>query len=242
MLLRFRAVHALCAIASIFIVPAVEASSFNVSPVRVELSKNHLHAALSVTNIGEESVTIQLTPKLWSLVNGTQIEQDTDDLVFSPPIFSIAAHQKQSIRVGLRQYLPSLNEQSYRLVLDEVPIPNQGKSGLAIRTLLKISIPIFIQSSAKEPHSTLTWKLNTSAKSTKLLISNDSNTHIRIQSLAVEEIPNAFPQLKPFYLLPGEKHEIEISNFQIDKGSRTVHVQATTDFGKLDEELTIPFP
>src|SRR5207302_10639047 len=96
-----------------------QAGTFSVNPVRLVLSSSHPNAALQITNYGDEAVTIQAHVVSWA--ESSQNEFRVDEVLLNPPIFTVAAHSSQFIRLGLRHANRTQDEQAYRLVLDEVP-------------------------------------------------------------------------------------------------------------------------
>ncbi len=222
--------------------PSLVAASFTVAPVRVEFSRQHLHTTLQVTNNGDEAVTVQLHPVLWELKGNQEAEQDTDDLIFNPPVFSILPHQTQAIRIGLRQYTVTEAEQTYRLILEEVPpAPGAGTQGL--RTVLRISIPMFVKPGGPAA-AKLSWTLGHSADGMMLSVENHGNAHIQIKRLSLSSPDGTNPivvQSGSAYVLPGGRKEWIVKDAPVP-GQGGFLMQAITDGNSVTEILTLAHP
>ncbi len=218
--------------------PPLLASSFTITPVRVEFSAKRIHATLAVTNNGDENVTVQLHPVLWSLSSGKELETDTNDLIFNPPIFTIAPHQTQSVRVGLRRYTTVATEQTYRLILEEVPPP--GNSGQGFHMLLRLSIPLFVKPRGPAEAKIL-WNLERTADVITLSAENRGNTHLQLTRISIvgPDPGNALVvQSRPQYLLCGERAQWVLRGGHIP-AEQNILLQAETDGSSISEKLTL---
>lgn len=216
------------------------AASFTVTPVRVELSAKQLHATLQITNGGDDKVTIQLHSVLWTLSSGVESLQDTNDFIVNPPIFTIMPHETQVIRVGIREFARSTTEATYRLILEEVPT-SSDYSVKGLRTVLRISIPIFVKPSVPAA-AKLSWDLQRTPDGGAVLsVSNHGNAHIQLKQLSMvaNGAKDASFQHDDFvYLLPGEHKEWGIGSTHLS-GQNEFVLQATTDGGVVRESLTL---
>lgn len=131
------------------------AGSFRVSPVRIDLSAHKPHTTVQVTNIGADRVTLQVDAYSWHFAEGEDRLVDSDDILVNPPVFTLEPGASQVLRLGLREYTPANAETPYRVILEEVPPPQRsGVNGIV--TLLRVSIPLFVQSSQRGT-SDLVW-------------------------------------------------------------------------------------
>lgn len=216
---------------------SVNAGTFAVNPVRVELSARQLHSTLQIANSGDEKLTVQVHPMCWGRGGNDESLEDTDDVIVNPPIFTIAPHQTQFVRLGLRQFKASSAEQTYRLILEEVPPPlAPGFNGL--RTLLRISIPVFV-APPQSAQPLLTWEIKKAAdQGTVLSVQNRGNGHIQLKQIAVSRAPNGepiFTRTNAVYVLPGGHREWRMEGVESDSSGWLV--RAVTDHGPLSETL-----
>lgn len=121
----------------------VNASPFQVTPMRLELESGSNIGNVTVYNSGDDVLNIQVKAKRWSQDKKTGNDQltATKELVFFPKIFTIPAHGKKNIRVGYQGEVKG-KERSYRLFIRELPVKKPGLSGAQF--VMQISMPVFI--------------------------------------------------------------------------------------------------
>lgn len=118
--------------------PAV-AGTFQVDPVSIELLPGRRTTALSVRNRGGEPVSIRVHLYRWTQENGEDVHSETNELIASPPIFTVAPGGTQLVRIGPRgQDLQG----AYRVILEEIP-PAAGE-GSGIRVALRMNLPLYV--------------------------------------------------------------------------------------------------
>jgi fimbrial chaperone protein len=223
--------------------PAGRAGSFEVNPIRVDLSAAARSAAVTVRNSGAESVVVQITVQAWSQQQGKDVLGDTGDLIISPPIATIPAGQEQVIRIGLRRAPDAQQELSYRLFLQEVPPPPQpGFQGLQVA--LRIGLPIFVQPRSGPAKATLVWDAQLRADgNVSLKLQNKGTGHIQISDLAMylpdgQEPIAAHSSLA--YVLPGQSREwdLKLTRPGVKKTDR-LRLKVATDAGSVDTEIDL---
>ena len=97
------------------------ASTFNISPIRAELSAAHRTEALTITNAEDSPVVVQVHVLRWSQQDGAEQLDETRELLATPPVLQIAANSEQIIRVALRREPDAAQELTYRVIFEEVP-------------------------------------------------------------------------------------------------------------------------
>ena len=216
---------------------SMQAGSYTVKPVRIELSARQLRTTMQIQNMADEPTTIQAHIVAWNANGAEEVLTDSDEIILNPPIFTIPVGHAQFVRLGLRHAPPDSREGTYRLILEEVPPPPKpGFNG--INTLLKISVPIFVKPRVSAPQ--LTWALQrTSDREIKLSVQNHGNAHVQIQKLAVtsgESSEPGFTQGTTTYVLQNARKEWVIHNGQL-AGAGKLLLRAQTDNGDLREDL-----
>jgi fimbrial chaperone protein len=215
----------------------MQAGSYTVKPVRIELSARQLRTTIQIQNLGDEPTTIQAHVVAWSAKGAEEVLTDNDEILLNPPIFTIPAGRTQFVRLGLRRPPPDTREATYRLILEEVPPPPKpGFNGL--NTVLKISVPIFFKPRVSSPQ--LAWTVQrTSDQEVKLSVQNSGNAHVQIRKLAVtagEAPESGFVQGTVTYVLQNARKEWVIHNEQLAAADKLL-VQAQTDNGDIREDL-----
>lgn len=211
------------------------AASFNVNPIGFDLTAERSAGVLQIRNTGEQPVRIQVQAVDWSTDGSKEVLSDTDALLLNPPIFSIEPGQLQFLRFGLRHPENSASEKSYRLLIDEVP--PAGSQGPGLRTLLRVSIPVFI--SPKMRQEKISWQLKRVAGALLLSAANEGNVHSKINQLRLSngDDKDALQINAPAYVLPGQRKEWSLANGKIRDGAVRLHI--LTDKGEIEEHLTL---
>lgn len=164
----------LAVIAGLLFVGTVSAGGLTVSPIMVELSAKETAQGLWLSNSGSEPMRAQLRGYVWSQAEGADVLQPTQDLALSPPMLTLAPGQQQLVRV-IRVGAAAPREQSYRILIDELPDPNKPqKNGLNF--VMQFSVPVFAlaadQSKGELSVMPLDWKLVNEAGKFVLTASN----------------------------------------------------------------------
>lgn len=129
--------------------PTATAQSLSVLPVNIFFSPGQKASSLTVTNLGTSETSIQVRAFAWSQADGTDQLTDSDAVVLSPPLATIAPGASQVIRLILRQ-LPQGREATYRVLVDQIPPP--AEPGI-VHMVLRMSLPLFAQPAARAlPH------------------------------------------------------------------------------------------
>lgn len=185
---------------------------------------------MTLRNNGEESVVIQLELLKWAQQNGQDTFSPTNDILATPPIFTVPAGGSQLIRIGMRGVSDSTQERSYRMFMQEVPRPTRpGLQGLQVT--LRLSVPIFV-SPVVETKPVLVWKvISAPTGQIKLRSTNVGNAHIQIVNFKLtrmggEELSN---MQAAAYILPGESREWIISSKAAVKPDESLHLVGKTD-------------
>ncbi len=221
------------------------AGTFQVSPVRVELAAGRAIVALTVRNDGDTPTVIQTQVVAWSQQNGEDVYTPTNEVLATPPIFTVAPGATQIARVALRREPDAVRELAYRIFLQEVPGPPQpGFQGLQMA--LRISIPIFVE--AKKPQELkLDWRAQREPDGAlRLAVDNVGGRHLQVYDLNISSVDNTTPvysNQSASYVLPGQRRSwlLEPLRGQVLTGDR-VRVKAVTDAGRVETEIVLGKP
>jgi fimbrial chaperone protein len=165
-----------------FAVP-VSAASLQVAPVTIDLPSSAKAASLTLRNLGDAPMNAQIRVYRWSQKDGEEQLTPTTDLIASPPAAQLQASQDQIVRVVRVADKPVLAEESYRLLIDEVP-QRSGSSGAKVNFFVRYSIPIFFARPDATPQ--LNWNLSTSDGKIVVSVENIGTRHVRISGLKLE--------------------------------------------------------
>jgi fimbrial chaperone protein len=159
----------------------LQAASLQVAPVLVEIPTPAATASLKLHNEGTKPLDAQVRIFKWTQVDGADVLTPTDDVAASPPVASLRPNTDYTVRVVRTVKEPVVSEESYRLLIDELPSPSSGSTA-TVNIALRYSIPVFFT----VPGGTvpkLTWDLQQRAKKPVIVVSNAGDRRIRLAKL-----------------------------------------------------------
>jgi fimbrial chaperone protein len=163
---------------------SARAAALSVAPVTVSVLAPESAAVLTISNRGTKPVAVQIRAFAWSQTDGRDRLTPTRALVVSPPIVTIPPGKDQVVRVVRLAGGAVMGEESYRLLVDQLPNPRDRQNGV-VNVLLRYSIPVFFTAQdASEPR--LSWRL-ISGSPVRLSVRNTGQRHFRIADLGLQE-------------------------------------------------------
>lgn len=167
---------------SAFFLHAGHAASLQVSPVLIDIETEKAAAStLTIKNTSDKPLNAQVRVFKWTQVNGKDSFEETDDVVASPPLTSIHPNGSHVVRVVRMSQSKVQGEESYRLVIDELPDENQKKGTIAL--LVRHAIPVFFASPQASP-PTLTWSLLRTNGKLQLKAVNEGDKRLRLANMS----------------------------------------------------------
>jgi fimbrial chaperone protein len=234
-----RAILAVCLLALAW--PAAGAS-FSISPVRIELSAQETTSAVTVTNTGDEPVSVQLRVFSWRQEANEDRLEPTRDLVATPPVFSVPPGESQIVRIGLRRPPQGTVEVPFRAIFEEIPGPPPPSGGPALRINLRISVPVFY-APAEDLKSVLSWKFSRQTPGQlRLTVRNAGSASAHVGDLAVATAIGAPPiaEQKNFaYVLPGAERSFTINVPAADSNNTRLQLRTTLDGQRTEIEVPV---
>jgi len=183
------------------------ASTFNIAPIRVQLSAAHRTGVLTLTNADDEPVVVQVHLVAWSQQDGEERLDETREMLVTPPVLQIPANGAQVIRVALRREPDPARELSYRVILEEVP-QAAPQTAVGLRVALRLSVPIFVAPIQGSPSPDLVWESRRLADGKiEVAASNRGTGHVQVNAFDLE-IAGAREPLRAVgakYVLPGSR-------------------------------------
>jgi len=158
------------------------ASGLQVSPVTLTLQATQNADGLWLSNTGDSVVHAQVRVYRWSQENGAENLLPSRELLVSPPMVQLAPSERQLIRV-IRTGIPAgAVENSYRVIIDELPVEVKEKKGLQL--VLRYSVPIFIAAAgAQSAVPQLAWSLRREGGQAVLEVANSGGMHAQLADL-----------------------------------------------------------
>ncbi len=181
------------------------AGSFKVVPIKLFFDIKAKSAVLRVSNQDQEKATLQLEALEWTQ-NDQGVDQyaPTQDIVFFPKIMSLEKGEEKTVRVGYRG-APEKKEKTYRLFLQELPVSKPGE--IAVKTVLRLGVPIFIEPS--EPHrKSIIDKVEVQAGAIGVTVKNTGNQHVLVSKVKASargaaDAETFSKEVNGWYVLPG---------------------------------------
>ncbi len=163
--------------------------------MRITLDDSNSIAALTVTNRDQREVVMQAAVKDWSIRDNDERYQGTDELIVTPPVFSVAPGASQIVRVGLRDTRPSGTEQAFRVFLEQAPATPGGndrsegdsaaQSPQGVQVMLRLGIPVFVEP-AGSARRELAWRVERLADGRmRVAATNRGNVHAKVMRVAL---------------------------------------------------------
>ena len=182
----FKSALRLVILAATYSTTSLWAASLQVSPISVQFDGTDRAKEIWLTNTSSESIRAQTRVLVWTQTQNKDDLQPTKDLVASPVITEIKAGERQLVRVIKTAPQPNHTEQTYRVLVDELPNTQSDKQKTGLQLLLQYSIPVFVASSqdiAVQGGLTSLKDVKFSYQNQKITVKNNANSHVRLSQL-----------------------------------------------------------
>jgi fimbrial chaperone protein len=219
------------------------AGSFQVTPIRLELSAAQRTGALTVRNDTPDPLVLQIELSEWSQRDGQDTYAATPDLLATPPIVTIAAGREQVFRVGLRRAPDPTQELAYRVFLQEV-VPPPAADFKGLQVALRVGVPAFVKpvSPGAKPVTTWSGRVTPDGKLT-VAARNNGNAHLQVIDFKLT-LPDGGAVIagndRMSYVLADQSREwlLDVKP-ALPAGVTRLHLMAQTDAGPIEAELVL---
>lgn len=162
----------------------VGAASLQVSPVTLSFQPGQPALGMTLRNTGDAPLTGQVRVFSWTQDGKDDVLLPVPDLVASPPMVVIPSQAEQLVRVVRTKREPADHEQSYRLLIDELPPPQgaatPGEVSGGVNFRLRYSIPVFVPMAGAPAEAKLIWSLRQHDGGWYLAASNQGSSHAQL--------------------------------------------------------------
>lgn len=223
-----RAVSVLVAL-SLASTGAAAATTLSIAPTRLDLSPERPAAALTVRNDGQAPVLVQVETFAWRASPATSDLEPTRDLLAVPPLLRLAPGEKQIVRVARRSGPLPRVEETYRVLVSEVPERAQGSG---VRLALRLSLPVFVTppGARAEPR----WDLRRQREGLVLAVTNLGDAHLQVHRVRLLAGGRVLPvDPAPAYVLAGQTHHWPLGALRLE-GTSALGLRAETNLGEID--------
>jgi fimbrial chaperone protein len=164
---------------------AARAGSLQVEPVLVDVTAPGAASTVTLRNEGAAPINAQIRVFRWSLVDGQEKLAPTDDVVASPPSVTLTPKGEYVARIVRVSKKPVTGEESYRLLIDQLPDLSQQKTG-TVNLLVRYSIPVFFGAPEKKSPA-VSWSLAIKGDKITLTARNNGERRLRISALSLRD-------------------------------------------------------
>jgi len=216
----------------------IEAASLEISPLNVSFAPGQTATTIEVRNRGGAPVAIQARAYSWLQAGDDDDLAPTQEIILSPPIFTIPEGAAQTMRLLLRGAVGVERERTYRLLLVEVPAANTGRREIVM--VLRVSLPV-IAAAASSATPVLRWSAERGRDGqTVLTATNAGTTYDRVAAIGVTLSDGRHPKVvsrgnNP-YVLPGAQRHWVVQGGGLPGGP--LRLTVTTQVGKSEQTLT----
>lgn len=121
------------------------AGPFTVSPVRIYMTPSDKAVAVTINNDSDKDLVMQADVYTWKQrPNGEDDLALTEDLLLSPPIIKLGPKMRQVVRLARLHPVQQARQQTYRLIVREIPEARPKTENIQLQIAVAFSIPIFI--------------------------------------------------------------------------------------------------
>jgi fimbrial chaperone protein len=228
---------------TLFLANNALAANFDIKPIKIFLDPKSKIEKLTLKNISEEDLTVQIKGYQWTQnEKGQDIYQETKDLILFPRITTIKQEEEKIIRIGTNLNSGS-KEKTYRIFVEEIPSGEKIEStGSTIHMYMKIGVPVFISPGKKVEKGTIET-VNIQKGKAEIKVQNNGNLHFMVSAVQVQGVDNQGKEIfssavDGWYILSGESRAYEI-NIPQDKCKNItrLNIEVKTNNNNIFKEL-----
>jgi fimbrial chaperone protein len=167
------------------IASSAQAGSLQVEPVLVDVTAPGAASTVTLRNEGATPIDAQIRVFRWSLVDGQEKLEPTEDVVASPPSVTMTPKGQYIARIVRVTKRPVEGEESYRLMVDQLPDLSKQQNG-AVNLLVRYSIPVFFGAADKKSPAVV-WSFAVKGDKLTLQARNNGDRRLRISVLNLRD-------------------------------------------------------
>lgn len=217
---------------------------FQVSPLKIVFDPGRRADILKIKNGSEDILSLQIRAYEWTQgVEGKDIYSATKDVIFFPRILTLNKEEERIVRVGMK-VPPGKREKTYRIFIEEMP-GEKPVEGTAVRTLLRMGIPLFLAPIKTEVKGLIKDLRVRGGGKVFFRIKNQGNVHFIIRSINLSGYDQSGEEvfsneLNGWYLHAGTSKEFS-QEIPTDTCSRVnrIKVDVSTDKPSLSKAIDL---
>lgn len=162
---------------------AAAGSSLTITPILLEAPAGQQATTVTLHNRGIKPLQAQVRVFAWRQVNGEDVLEPTNAVTASPPMMEIKPGADYTVRVLRLSKTPVSAEESYRVIVDEVPDGSERRNGM-VALALRYVVPVFFFSGERRPPR-LTWSITRDNGMPYLVARNEGDRRVRLAELSL---------------------------------------------------------
>ena len=162
-----------------------QAGSVSVAPVLLDMTAPAAATLLTLRNDQKKPLNVQVRAYQWQQAGGEERLVPTREIVVSPPIATIQPGGEQVVRVVRLSKQAPVGEESYRVLVDELPDAAERRDG-RVKLVLRHSIPVFFAEPSRAPPR-VTWSIIERGGSWFLEGANAGGRRLRIANFSLKD-------------------------------------------------------
>ena len=160
-----------------------QAGGIRISPITVDIASQDRASLITLFNMSDETSNLQVRVFKWTQSNGNDNLTDTDDIIASPPFITLPPGGSFNFRVVRTNDAKVNAEQSYRVIIDELPKPQDKRSiGTGVGILIRNSLPLFVVNDSAIP------KVQPSISDSGLIMTNNGTRHALLSDVEITNL------------------------------------------------------
>lgn len=226
------------AMAAVAVISGVaSAGALQVSPINIEVPGGTATTVENLANKGTTVINAQVRVFKWNHKDGKETLVATTDVVASPPALKIQPGGVATIRVVRLLKTPVVGEETYRLIIDDIP-PPPDKQGGSVSFAVRHAIPVFFQAAGIK--SELSWKAKMNGQNLVLTATNMGQLHARLAQLLVSQNGKVVASVNGLagYALAGDFSAWKLKAKGVQTGT-TIQIKASTNDGPVDTKVQV---
>lgn len=181
--MRSIAIFVTCVLTALGLTTLSEAASLRVAPVILDLSAPTAASTVRIWNDAQRPINVQVRVFRWTQQNGDDVYEATDDVVASPPITTLQPGGENIVRVVRTAEQPVRAEESYRLIVDELPAPSRRQAG-TVTLVVRHSIPVFFTGPDVQDAAPA-WSVEKRQGGYMITVHNDGGSRFKVSNLSL---------------------------------------------------------
>lgn len=167
------------------------AASVRVAPTTADLLAPDSATTFNLRNEDNRPLNVQIRVFRWTQTGGVDRLEPTTDVVASPPSQTLGPNADYVVRVVRAAKQPVTGEESYRVVVDELPDPSRRQPGV-VNVVLRYSLPVFFRSadagrSSSQVSSQVSWTVRQTGNALVVAAKNAGQQRLKIADLKLAD-------------------------------------------------------